>query len=166
MIKLGKGVERGNKRVYTFTLDKEKDELMIRWLETQSTTAAVIEGLKLVMTGASTVNGVVPAQNTEISTIQANQINQLINLLTISLTNNTMGSLNPQLLNQMQQMQVPQVQFQETEEQQAASIERDTKEPVKEKEEIQEEEFGEEALAFAEEQAKRFQTFDPSSFGS
>lgn len=80
---MGKGVERGNKRVYTFTLDKKQDDLIIKWLETQSTTKAVIEGLKLVMSGGNTV-------------LQSNQMNQLIALLTANLMSNPNLSGIPQ----------------------------------------------------------------------
>lgn len=83
---MGMGAKNRNnehQRIYTFTLDdrdKEQKALM-KWLETQSTKAAVLEGLKLVSRGYNTVSGA--GENTQ----QSEQISQLINLLTVTLEN-------------------------------------------------------------------------------
>lgn len=152
---MGKGVDRGNKRVYQFSLDKESEADLIEWLESQSTRAVAIQGLKLVKAGAGIVT------NGSNSDVQNNQIIQLTHQI-VELTksyNNAMGLLqqNPQLSNQIQQSQIQQGK----DEQSVASESTKEATEVPEPEE-EEEEFDEAALAYADKTAER--GFDPADW--
>lgn len=147
---MGKGVKRNGKRVFTFTLDEEKEKDLIKWLEGQSTTSVSIQGLKLVRAGS----GVVPTGST--SDDQTNQINRLLDLLA-NAQNTITGLLQqtPQVLNQIQQSsQIPQTK---NEDEQAATSEK-SEEVVEE----EEEEFSKEQLEYAASRASRFDNFDPT----
>ncbi|PET53639.1 hypothetical protein CN514_18735 [Bacillus sp. AFS001701] len=150
---MGKGAVRGTKRVYTFNLDNnDKEEaLLIKWLETQSTTSAVKEGLKLVLSGNSTVGEVSRGQNIENT---SEQTKQLLDILQTAV--NTNASLISQLTLQ------PQIQQQTTPTEEVVEQE-DVKE--EDKKEKKEEELTEEQKQHANRMSDRFESddFDPLS---
>lgn len=159
---MGKGVDRGKKRVYQFSLDKESQADLIEWLESQSTRSVAIQGLKLVKAGAGVVTN---GSNSDVQNNQIIQLTdriiQLTDQLNIALTNNSMG-MNSLLQQNPQLNQIQQSQIQQGKDEQSVTSESTKEETEVTKPEDEEEEFDEAALAHAEKTAER--GFDPADW--
>lgn len=152
---MGKGAVRGTKRVYTFNLDSnDKEEaLLIKWLETQSTTSAVKEGLKLVLSGNSTVEEVSRGQNTENT---SEQTKQLLDILQTAVKANETLISQLTLQPQIHQQSVPA----------EATVDQKEEVEVEVEEEEKEEELTPEQEEYADRISDRFgaDNFDPANF--
>lgn len=175
---MAKGISRGNKRVYNFSLDQIEDEKLIEWLEDQPVSKIVRHALKQHTinsglgfyedepTGVAT-HTPKNNQNNDLNE-QISQLTQLVQLSIASnqqMMNNILISMQNSNFNPIQPTQTttPQMvemlaSFMAQQQQQQNQSQKD--EQVAALEEGVEEQFSSEAMSYSEEEAKRLNNAD------